>query len=146
LLHWLIGSVYNPTTGEVLVKVPEGLASDVELGLDAAHKAFDTTWGTNCPGFERGKYLMKIATLMERDIDILASLESLDNGKTFAVAKGFDVAEAAAVFRYYGGWADKIHGKTIETSKAKFAYTKHEPVGVCGQIIPWNFVSHPIKL
>lgn len=83
---------------------------------------------------------MKIAALMERDQDILASLESLDNGKTFAVAKGFDVVEAAAVFRYYGGWADKIHGKTIETSKAKFAFTKHEPVGVCGQIIPWNFV------
>jgi len=86
---------------------------------------------------------MKIAALMERDVDILASLESLDNGKTFAVAKGFDVTEAAAVFRYYGGWADKIHGKTIETSKDKFAFTRHEPIGVCGQIIPWNFVCLP---
>jgi aldehyde dehydrogenase (NAD+) len=141
----LMLSVYNPTTGEVLVKIPEGLAADVEVALDAAHNAFNTTWGLNVPGFERGKLLMKIATLMERDIDILASLESLDNGKTFAVAKGFDVAEAAAVFRYYGGWADKIHGKTIETSKDKFAFTRHEPVGVCGQIIPWNFVS-PCRL
>jgi len=92
------------------------LAEDVDLAIKAAHKAFNTTWGLNCPGFERGKYLIKLAELMERDIDILASIEALDNGKTFSAAKGFDVAEAAACFRYYGGWADKIHGKTIEVS------------------------------
>ena len=124
----LMLSVYNPTTGEVLVKIPEGLAADVEVALDAAHNAFNTTWGLNIPGFERGKLLMKIATLMERDIDILASLESLDNGKTFAVAKGFDVAEAAAVFRYYGGWADKIEGKVVDTSPDTFNYIRKEPV------------------
>jgi acyl-CoA reductase-like NAD-dependent aldehyde dehydrogenase len=74
----LIFSVYNPTTGEVLVKIPEGLAADVEVALDAAHNAFNTTWGLNIPGFERGKLLMKIATLMERDIDILKPLLSSD--------------------------------------------------------------------
>ncbi|KAL7421383.1 hypothetical protein Q5752_004268 [Cryptotrichosporon argae] len=131
--------VVNPTTGDVLTSIPEGLPADVDIALDAARKAFDTTWGTNVPGFERGKLLIKIAELIERDLDVLASIEALDNGKTFAVAKAFDVAESAAVFRYYGGWADKIQGKTIETSKNKFAYTRHEPVGVCGQIIPWNF-------
>ena len=77
--------------------------------------------------------------MIERDADKLASLEALDNGKTFAAARGFDVPSAAATFRYYGGWADKIHGKTIETNNLKFAYTLHEPVGVAGQIIPWNF-------
>jgi aldehyde dehydrogenase (NAD+) len=76
---------------------------------------------------------------MERDADILASLEALDNGKTFGAAKGFDAAEAAACFRYYAGWADKVHGKVIEQSNDKLTFTRHEPVGVCGQIIPWNF-------
>ncbi|CAD6564091.1 MAG: aldehyde dehydrogenase (NAD(P)(+)) ald5 [Tremellales sp. Tagirdzhanova-0007] len=131
--------VINPSTGEKLIAVPEGMPSDVDRAVEAAHAAFKSTWGHNIPGFERGKYLIRIAELMERDLDILASIETLDNGKTFSIAKSFDVTEAAAVFRYYGGWADKIHGKTIETSPAKFNYTKHEPVGVCGQIIPWNF-------
>ncbi|WWD20973.1 hypothetical protein CI109_105453 [Kwoniella shandongensis] len=131
--------IYNPTTGEVLTSIPEGMPSDVDRAVDAAHKAFNTVWGLNMPGFKRGEYLIKVAELMERDIDILSSLESLDNGKTFSAAKGFDVTESARVFRYYGGWADKIHGKVIETTRAKLAYTLHEPVGVCGQIIPWNF-------
>ncbi|KAK4686290.1 aldehyde dehydrogenase (NAD+), partial [Tremellales sp. Uapishka_1] len=131
--------VYNPSTGEVLVSIPEGMPADVDIAVKAATKAFHTTWGTNTPGFQRGKLLIKLAELVERDIDILASLESLDNGKVFSIAKGFDVTEVAAVFRYYGGWADKIHGKTIETTKNKFTYTSHEPIGVVGQIIPWNF-------
>ncbi|ORY29130.1 aldehyde dehydrogenase domain-containing protein [Naematelia encephala] len=131
--------VVNPTTGEVLTAIPEGMAADVDLAVKAAQTAFDTTWGLNCPGFKRGEYLIKIAELIERDIDILASIEALDNGKTFSAAKGFDVTESARVFRYYAGWADKIHGKTIETTSDKFGYTRHEPVGVCGQIIPWNF-------
>lgn len=84
-------SVVNPSTGESITAIPEGLPADVEVAIDAAHKAFNTTWGTNCPGFERGKYLIKIAELMERDLDILASIEALDNGKTYAVAKAFDV-------------------------------------------------------
>lgn len=76
---------------------------------------------------------------MDRDIPILASLEALDNGKTYAAASLFDAPEAAGCFRYYAGWADKIHGKVIETSDGKLIYTRHEPVGVAGQIIPWNF-------
>ncbi|OWZ41369.1 hypothetical protein LQV05_004808 [Cryptococcus neoformans] len=131
--------VYNPTTGEVLTKIPEGLEADVNKAVEVAHNAFNNSWGLSIPGFKRGEYLIKIAELMERDLDILASLEALDNGKTFGAAKAFDVVESARTFRYYGGWADKIHGKVIETSSSKLTYTLHEPVGVCGQIIPWNF-------
>ncbi|GMK56410.1 hypothetical protein CspeluHIS016_0302500 [Cutaneotrichosporon spelunceum] len=123
--------VVNPTTGEKLFDLPEGTEADVDLAVKAAREAQETTWGENIPGFERGKLLMKLAMLVERDADILASLEALDNGKSFGVARGFDVAESAACFRYYGGWADKIHGKVIDQSKDKLTYTRHEPVGVC---------------
>jgi aldehyde dehydrogenase (NAD+) len=84
-------SIVNPTTGRVITSIPEGLPADVELALDAAHNAFNSTWGHNCPGFERGKYLIKVAELIERDIDQLASIESLDNGKGFVYAKLGDV-------------------------------------------------------
>lgn len=104
----------NPTTGEKITSIVEGTAADVDVAIKAAQKAFDTTWGLNIAGFKRGEYLLKIAELIERDLDILASIEALDNGKTFAAAKGFDATEAAKTFRYYAGWADKIHGKTIE--------------------------------
>ncbi|KAE8157501.1 aldehyde dehydrogenase domain-containing protein [Aspergillus tamarii] len=82
--------------------------------------------------------LTKLADLFERDSDILAAIESLDNGKAFTMAK-VDVAGAAGCLRYYGGWADKIHGQTIDTNPESLTYTRHEPIGVCGQIIPWNF-------
>lgn len=116
-VHALTLSIINPTNGEKLTSIPEGSAADVDAAVKAAQKAFNTTWGLNTPGFERGKLLIKIAELMERDVDILASIEALDNGKTFGAAKGFDVPESAACFRYYGGWADKIHGKTIEVGR-----------------------------
>lgn len=91
-------------------------------------------------GRERGKILTKLAELIEEHNDELAAIESLDNGKPFSISSGFDIPEAAGNFRYFGGWADKIHGKTIEVNdNAKFCYTRYEPIGVCGQIIPWNF-------
>lgn len=99
-----------------MTAIPEALAADVDVAVKVARKAFNTVWGHNTPGFERGRILTKIAELIERDLDILASIEALDNGKTFSAAKGFDVAQSAAVFRYYGGWADKIQGKVIEVS------------------------------
>lgn len=82
---------------------------------------------------------MKLAELIEAHNDEIAAIEALDNGKPFSIASTFDIPEAAATFRYYGGWADKNHGKVIEVDETKLAYTRHEPIGVCGQIIPWNF-------
>jgi len=131
--------VINPTTGKVITQVTEGTKEDVDEAVKAAEKAFKTTWGENVSGQTRGKHLIKLAELVERDADVLAALESLDNGKAYSIARGFDVLEAAATFRYYGGWADKDHGKVIDVNPSKMAYTKHHPIGVVGQIIPWNF-------
>jgi aldehyde dehydrogenase (NAD+) len=83
--------------------------------------------------------LFKLADLVKRDQHILATIDAWDNGKPYSVAFNEDLEEVIAVFRYYGGWADKIYGQTIDTGPDKFAYTRHEPLGVCGQIIPWNY-------
>lgn len=88
---------------------------------------------------DRGNLLLKLASLVEEHAETLATIETWDNGKPYQVALNEDVAEVAGTLRYYGGYADKIHGQVINTSPAKFAYTLREPVGVCGQIIPWNF-------
>jgi aldehyde dehydrogenase (NAD+) len=82
--------------------------------------------------------LTKLAALFDEHADTLAAIESLDNGKALAMAQ-VDVQLSSGCLRYYGGWADKIHGKVIDTDPETFSYTRHEPVGVCGQIIPWNF-------
>ena len=87
---------------------------------------------------ERGRLLAKLADLMEREIDNLAALEAADNGKAFNIAK-VDMSNAIGCVRYYAGWADKIHGQTIDTNPNTLSYTRHEAIGVCGQIIPWNF-------
>lgn len=88
---------------------------------------------------ERGNLLSRLADLMERDRTYLASLETLDNGKPFSMSYNVDVPMAIKNLRYYAGWADKNHGKVIPADGEYFVYTRHEPVGVCGQIIPWNF-------
>jgi len=131
--------VINPSTGEKIGEVSEASPKDVDRAVEAAQKAFDTVWGLNTTGTERGKLMMKMAVLIEENLDEIAAVESLDNGKAFSIAKGFDIAEVAGCFRYYAGWADKIHGKVIEVNNDKMAYTRHEPIGVVGQIIPWNF-------
>ncbi|QRW19790.1 aldehyde dehydrogenase family protein [Rhizoctonia solani] len=93
--------VINPTTGKLINKVSEGTEKDVDRAVQAAQKAYDTTWGLNVCGVQRGKILIRIAELIERDIDEIAAVEALDNGKAFTIAKGFDASEAAACFRYY---------------------------------------------
>ncbi|KAL9935512.1 hypothetical protein V8E36_005860 [Tilletia maclaganii] len=132
-------AVVDPSNGKQIAHVAEASEKDVDRAVNAAQRAFDTVWGTQTPGHDRGKLLMKLADLVEENIDELASIESLDNGKPFSMSKGFDVAQVAANLRYMGGWADKNSGQVIETSDAKLTYTRHEPIGVCGQIIPWNF-------
>lgn len=132
-------SVINPSNGKIITRVSEGTEKDIDAAVDAAHVAFESVWGHNTPGYARGALLYKLATLMEKYEDELAALESLDNGKTFGWAKKADLAMSIGTIKYYAGWADKIQGSTIETSIDKIAYTTHEPIGVVGQIIPWNF-------
>ncbi|KAG1736643.1 aldehyde dehydrogenase domain-containing protein [Suillus paluster] len=131
--------VINPTTGKVITSVSEGTAKDVDVAVDAAQKAYDTVWGLNAPGTQRSILMSKLAALMQENADELAALEALDNGKTFNWAKNADVAGSIDCIRYYAGWADKISGQTQETTMDKLTYTRHEPIGVVGQIIPWNF-------
>jgi aldehyde dehydrogenase (NAD+) len=131
--------VVNPTNGKLITKVSEATEEDVDIAVEVAQKTFETTWGLNAPGAVRSELLWKLAQLMERDQLELAALEALDNGKTFNWAHGVDVTFAISVIKYFAGWADKIMGQTIETDERKLSYTRHEPIGVVGQIIPWNF-------
>lgn len=130
----------NPATGEVIAMVEEGDKADVEKAVKAARKAFslNSEW-RQMDAYDRGQLLYRLADLMERDRVYLASLETLDNGKPYTNSVMVDVELCIRNLRYFAGWADKVHGKTIPTDGPHFAYTRHEPVGVCGQIIPWNF-------
>ncbi|KAJ3511924.1 hypothetical protein NLJ89_g3816 [Agrocybe chaxingu] len=130
----------NPATEEVLCSVVAGSEKDIDVAVAAARKAFQTTWGKNITGFERSKLINKLADLIERDAQELAELETLNNGKPTRIARDFDIGDSVQCLRYYAGWADKIMGQTIEVdNKSKLAFTRHDPVGVCGQIIPWNY-------
>jgi aldehyde dehydrogenase (NAD+) len=129
----------NPTTGQEICQVAEADAADVDLAVKAARAAFDRGPWRTTSGRERGRLLIRLADLIEKNADELARLESLDNGKPLAVAKAVDVAATAACYRYFAGWADKVTGKTIPLEGPFFCYTRHEAIGVCGQIIPWNF-------
>ncbi|CAG8764933.1 5615_t:CDS:2, partial [Cetraspora pellucida] len=128
----------NPTTGQVITSVVEASEKDVDIAVEAATRAFNDEW-IHVDGKERGRLLNKLADLIERDADELAALEALDNGKAVTIAKSVDLSTAIDGYRYFAGWCDKIHGKVIETQNDKFCYTRHEPIGVCGAIIPWNF-------
>jgi phenylacetaldehyde dehydrogenase len=134
----------NPATGETLAHVAEGDADDINRAVSAARAAFDGPWSRMTPS-ERGRVIWRIGDLLLEHIEEFAQLESLDNGKPYAVAKGADVPLAADLFHYMAGWATKIEGNTINISVpympgANFhSYTLREPVGVIGQIIPWNF-------
>ncbi|CAI2174935.1 11192_t:CDS:2 [Funneliformis geosporum] len=128
----------NPSTGKPITTVAEAFAKDVDKAVDAATEAFDKVWKNVQPS-ERGRLLNKLADLMERDLEEIAAIESLNNGKAFSVAKRDDIPGAIATYRYFAGFADKIHGEMIDSDRDKFSYTRREPFGVCGAIIPWNF-------
>jgi len=129
----------DPRTGEQLLEVAEAQAEDVDLAVKAARKAFDKGPWPRMSGRERGTILYKFADLMEENLEELAMLESLDNGKPVAVAKAADIPLAIEHLRYYAGWADKIFGKIAPTSGNMQATIYKEPLGVVAQIIPWNF-------
>src|SRR6202453_1036712 len=136
---------YNPATGEVLAQVSEGDKQDIDLAVKAARKAFDSGPWSRMTASERGKLVWKLADLLEEHIEEFATLETLDNGKPLTVARGADVPLAVEMFRYMAGGATKLEGPTIPlpvpyTPGANYhAYTLRDPVGVVGQIIPWNF-------
>ena len=136
---------YNPSTSEVLAQVAEGDREDIEQAVRAARKAFEHGPWRKLTASERGRLIWKLSDLLEEHTEEFAYLESLDNGKPLTIARAADVPLAVDLFRYMAGWATKIEGNTIPisvpyTPGAKYlSYTLREPVGVVGQIIPWNF-------
>ena len=135
----------DPATGDTLARIAEGDAEDINRAVRAARRAFEDGPWSRMTASERGRIIWRIGDLILEHTDELAQLESLDNGKPFAVAQAADVPLAADLFHYMAGWATKIEGNTINISVpympgANFhSYTLREPVGVVGQIIPWNF-------
>ncbi len=117
----------------------EASAENVDQAVAAARRAFEEGPWRSMSAYERGRIMYRFADLIEKNIDELAALESLDNGKPVAVAKAADLGLTIKCLRYYAGFADKIHGQTIPIEGPFFCYTRSEPVGVCAQIIPWNF-------
>jgi aldehyde dehydrogenase (NAD+) len=142
---WVNGSkafdTVNPATGEVLTQIVEASAADVDQAVAAARRAFDAQDGAwrKMSASERGRLIWRLADLIERHIDELAELETLDNGKPIFESRNVDMPMVVDVLRYYAGWATKIHGETVNTFDTAFTYTLREPVGVVGLIIPWNF-------
>ena len=137
--------VMNPATGNVIAHVPEGDKADIDAAVRAARRAFESgPWASMSPS-DRSKIIWRIGDLISKYRDELAEVESLDNGKPMTVAKAADVPLAADIFQYMAGWCTKIEGKTIPLSVLYtpgvqyHSYTRPEPIGVVGQIIPWNF-------
>ena len=130
--------VINPNTGEKIGSVSEADAEDVDIAVKAARAAYRDVW-SKTSGYERGQLLNKLADLIEQHADEMSALDATDNGKTFAIARGYDTFHAIHTYRYYAGWATKIQGRTISMEDDYEAYTRHESIGVVGAIVPWNF-------
>jgi aldehyde dehydrogenase (NAD+) len=128
----------NPATGGTICQVAEGDKADVDLAVKAARKALDHGPWKTMDAVDRGRLMFKLADLIEKEAEELAVLESLNCGKTIVDSRG-DVGGTVNTLRYYAGWADKIEGKTVPVRGNFLSYTLRQPVGVVGQIIPWNF-------
>jgi aldehyde dehydrogenase (NAD+) len=129
----------NPATEKKIADVAEADAADVDLAARAARRAFDDGPWPRMSGRERGRLMNRLADLIEMNLEELAQLESVDGGKPIRDTRSFDLPGTIATIRYYAGWSDKIHGQVIPAAEPYTTYTRREPVGVCGQIIPWNF-------
>ena len=131
----------NPATGEVLTQIADATKADVDRAISAARQAFDDVAGPwrKMSASERGRLLWKLADLIEKNIDEIAELETLDNGKPIFESRYVDLPMVVDVFRYYAGWATKIHGDTVNTFDHAFTFTVREPVGVVAAIVAWNF-------
>nr|XP_027098145.1 aldehyde dehydrogenase family 2 member B7, mitochondrial-like [Coffea arabica] len=129
----------DPRTGEVIAHVAEGDAEDVNRAVAAARKAFDEGPWPRLTAYDRQRILLRFADLVEKHNDEIAALETWDNGKPYEQAAKIEVPMFVRLMRYYAGWADKIHGMTVPADGPYHVQTLHEPIGVAGQIIPWNF-------
>ncbi|XP_042498499.1 aldehyde dehydrogenase family 2 member B7, mitochondrial [Macadamia integrifolia] len=129
----------DPRTGEVIAHVAEGDVEDINRAVVAARKAFDEGPWPKMSAYERSRIMYRFADLIEKHNDDIAALETWDNGKPFEQAAKAEVPMLARLMRYYAGWADKIHGLTVPADGPYHVQTLHEPIGVAGQIIPWNF-------
>ncbi len=132
-------AVTNPANEKTVTNVAEGDKVDVDIAVEAARKAFSrgSVWRNTDPT-ARATLLNKLADLVERDSDIIANLTVLENGKTFGIARGENM-RFSQILRYYAGFVDKYYGKTIPVDGSVFTYTRKEPIGVVGLILPWNF-------
>src|ERR1700746_1665275 len=143
--QWVDGAkkfdTINPATGEVLTQIAGASSADVDRAVDAARRAFEDRSGVwrKLSASERGRLIWKLADLVEKNIDELAELETLDNGKPIFESRYVDMPMVIDVLRYYAGLATKIHGETVNTFETAFTYTLREPIGVVGLIVPWNF-------
>lgn len=129
----------NAATEEDITSVYSATEEDIDKAVKAARAAFKHPSWRNLSGTERGEMMHKLADLVVKNAETLATIEALDGGKPYSVALGEDVVEFEKTIRYYAGFADKNFGQTIDVGPNKFAYTIKEPIGVCGQIIPWNY-------
>jgi aldehyde dehydrogenase (NAD+) len=131
--------VEDPATGKQLLSIQEGQAEDVDVAVKAARKAFENGWAESDP-FWRGSLLLRLAELLEKNQEDILNIEMADSGKILKQASTIDIPAAIGTLKYFAGWADKVYGKTAATVPGTFTYTLREPVGVCGQIIPWKYV------
>ncbi len=132
-------ATFNPATGEEIASIAEADAGDVDRAVSAARQALERGPWRTMSASERGRLITRLADLLEKHAEELAELEALDNGMPLSTARNVALPLTIAHFRYFAGWADKNHGKTIPVNGNYFCYTRHEPVGVVGQITPWNF-------
>src|SRR6476469_3754936 len=130
--------VINPATQEIIGRVPDGDSVDVDTAVAAARRAFDDSPWTTTTAQERGRILFRLAAIVRENSSELAELETVNNGKPI-VESEFDIADVATCFEYYGGLATKIHGDVVPVPDNALSLALREPIGVCGQIIPWNY-------
>ena len=135
--------VFDPSTGKEIARVVDASDADVDRAVAAARRAFDDGRWTGLPPYQRQRFVEKLADLIEANIAELAEIESIDNGKPRTAAQGYDLPKCVQALRYMAGWATKLNGEHVEPSGfptgSVHAYIKREPVGVCAQIVPWNF-------
>ncbi|KAI1335126.1 aldehyde dehydrogenase [Xylariaceae sp. FL0016] len=137
---------FNPTTEEEICAPHAATADDIDKAVTAARAALKHPSWKRLSGCERGALMNKLADLIERDAPILAAIEAMNNGKPLTMARDIDLGMGVLLVRYYAGWADKIHGQTIDAGPDRVAYTIKTPMGVVGQIIPWNFNNGSIGM